>query len=66
MRQVAHRLELAEVQHALLELLVEPRDGPAADRHHSRPFVVREQELEHMTADQAGGAGDKRGAAQLA
>jgi len=65
-RQVAHRLELAEVQHALLELLVELRDGPAADRYHSRPPVVREQKLEYVTADQAGGAGDKRGAAQPA
>ncbi len=66
MSQIGHRLQLAEVQHTLLEFRVQVREGPAADRDHSRPCVVREQKLEYMTADQAGGAGDKRGAAQLA
>ncbi len=65
-REIAHRLELAEIQDALLELRVLVGSDAAADSHHARPCIVGEQELQHVIANQAGRAGNECGAAQRA
>ena len=54
--QVARDLELPQVQHALLELLVLLGRRAAAHRHDAGPASVGEQTLEDVTADQPGRA----------
>ena len=63
MRQVGHCVERGKIEYPLLELVVPPGRRATADGHEVVPRCIREQQLEHVAAHQARGAGEKRGAA---